>query len=116
MEHRRRVPRQPAGWFAKCVLEEDSEQPWSQCQVIDISTIGAGLEVHGMANRFLIGKVIVVEVTAPTDADFSARFIGEIKNAGEVPHGGIRIGIEFVGLSRTERSILDVFEQMQVSW
>jgi hypothetical protein len=115
-QHRRRVPRQSAGWFAKCSLEGDPEQRSTECRVIDISTIGAGVEVLGMVDRHLVGRRLIVEIQAPTGATFSVRFVGEIKNAGVVPHGGVRIGMLFVGLSETEQQILNLFEQMQVSW
>jgi len=113
---RRRVPRQAAGWFGKCVLEDDSEASWSECRVVDVSIIGAGLEVFGFVEHNLVGKRMVVEVQAPTGASVSIRFVGEITNAGVIPGGGVRLGMEFVGLSESERSILDMLEQMQVGW
>jgi hypothetical protein len=115
-QHRRRVPRQPAGWIAKCCLEGDPEQRWSECVVIDISTIGAGVEVFGRADHRLVGRRLIVEVHAPSGATFSVRFVGEIRNAGVVPGGGLRLGMQFVGLSKTEHSILDLLEQMEVRW
>jgi hypothetical protein len=113
---RRRVPRQPAGWFGKCRVEGESDSSWSECRVIDVSTVGAGVEILGVVGRSLVGERLVVEVQAPTGATFSVRFVGQVKNAGAVPQGGLRLGMEFVGLSRTERSILSLFEQMGVGW
>jgi hypothetical protein len=118
MQHRRRkVPRQAAGWFAKCRLESEPETTtWSHCQVLDVSTVGAGVEILGVVGHSLIGERLVVEVQAPTGATFSVRFVGMVMNAGAVPHGGVRLGLEFVGLSPTEVSILNLFEQMGVGW
>ncbi len=113
---RRRVPRQVAGWFGKCIVEDDPGASWSECRVIDISIIGAGLEVFGFVYSDLVGRRLTVEVQAPTGASVSVRFTGEIKNAGVVPNGGVRLGLEFLGLSESERSILDMLEQMQVAW
>ncbi|HUZ09892.1 MAG TPA: hypothetical protein VMU76_06975 [Acidimicrobiales bacterium] len=113
---RRRVPRQEAGWFGKCLVEDDPEAMWCECRVIDVSIIGAGLEVFGLAHGDLVGRRMVVEVQAPTGASVSVRFVGVINNAGVVPGGGVRFGMEFVGLSKSERSILNMLEQMQVAW
>jgi hypothetical protein len=113
---RRRVPRQPAGWFGTCTVEGDTDPSSFECRVIDVSTIGAGVEILGVVGRNLVGERLVVEVQALTRATFSVRFVGQVKNAGRVSHGGVRLGMEFVGLSRTERSILTVFEQTGVGW
>ena len=113
---RRRVPRQAAGWFGKCLVEDDPVASWAECRVIDVSIIGAGIEVFSLADRDLVGRRMTVEVQAPTGASVSIRFAGEIKNAGVVPHGGVRLGMEFLGLSESERSILNMLEQMQVAW
>ncbi len=113
---RRRVPRQDAGWFGKCLVEGDPGAAWYECRVIDVSIIGAGLEVFGVPDRDLIGRRMTVEVQAPTGASVSVRFVGVINNAGAVPGGGVRFGMEFAGLSKSERSILNMLEQMQVAW
>ena len=113
---RRRVPRQEAGWIGKCIVDDDPEAAWFECRVIDVSIIGAGVEVFGIQHHSLVGRRLAVEVGAPSGASVSVRFVGEIKNAGTVPQGGLRIGMEFVGLSESERSILNMLEQMQVGW
>ena len=113
---RRRVPRQAAGWFGKCIVDDDKSASWSECRVIDVSIIGAGIEVYGFVHHNLVGRHITVEVQAPTGASVSVRFTGEVMNAGDIPGGGVRLGLEFAGLSESERSILNMLERMEVGW
>jgi hypothetical protein len=42
--------------------------------------------------------------------------VGEIRYVVPSPGQGFRIGIQFAGLSETERSILDTFERMRLAW
>lgn len=113
---RRRVPRQAAGWPGRYKFESASDQPWGRCRVLDISVIGAGVEIFGEAPTEIVGTRLVVEVQTPAGASVSIRLVGETRNAGRGPEGGIRVGLEFVDLSATERSILDALERMQVVW
>ena len=113
---RRRVPRQPAGWFGKCIVEDDREASWCECRVIDVSIIGAGIEIYGFVHHDLIGRHVTVEVQAPTGASVSVRFTGEVTNAGAIPGGGVRLGMVFAGLSESEQSILNMLERMDVGW
>jgi hypothetical protein len=39
---------------------------------------------------------------------------GEVRNAKAGPDGIVRLGIEFVGLSETERSLVDLLERRDV--
>ena len=82
---RRRVPRQPAGWFGKCIVDDDKGASWSECRVIDVSIIGAGIELYGFVHRDLVGRHVTVEVQAPTGASVSVCFTGEVMNAGRGP-------------------------------
>ena len=43
IEHRRRVPRQPAGWRGLCLIAAESPVGWHDCRVVDISTLGLGI-------------------------------------------------------------------------
>ncbi len=53
---------------------------------------------------------------APTGASVIVQLTGQVKNTGPGNHGGTRVGLEFVDLSETERSILSVMELMKVVW
>lgn len=46
-EHlRRAVPRQPADWLGFFRFDNAHDEPWRACRVLDISSLGAGLEVY----------------------------------------------------------------------
>jgi len=77
---RRRVPRQPADWFGKCLIEEDAEAVWFECRVVDISILGAGVEVFGFAPRDLVGQRLIVEVQPPSATSLSVHLVGEVRN------------------------------------
>ena len=47
VERRRRVPRQAVRWSGKCLLEDEAGAGWAECQVLDISLIGVGIEIYG---------------------------------------------------------------------
>ena len=115
-EYRRRVPRQAAGWFGQCIVEDEPAAKWAECVVLDVSVIGAGVEVLGFARRDVVGRHVTVEVPAPEGASVSIRFTGEVGHAGVTSGGGLRIGLLFLGLSESERSILAMLEHMQVGW
>jgi hypothetical protein len=115
-ELRRRVPRHVTGWPAKCQFGDDPGSAWGECQVLDISILGAGLEIFELLRRDPVGREITVEAQTTVGGSVSIRFVGVIRNVRPGPQGGIRAGIEFLGLSETERTILDALEQMRVVW
>lgn len=55
----------------------------------------------------LIGRRVSVEVPAVGDS-VNIRFEGEVKHVARTTLRSIRIGIEFIHLSTTERAILEV--------
>ena len=113
MALRRRVPRQTTGWSGKCSFGD--EQDSHDCRVLDISVIGAGIEVFdGVPDP--IGSRLTVEVSTPAGASVSLRLVGEIKNVGPGRDGGTRVGIEFADLSATERSLLTLLGEMKMVW
>jgi hypothetical protein len=116
MLRRRRVPRQNANWFGKCLVHDDPEGPWYECRVVDISMLGAGVEIFGSSELDLVGGHLAVEVEPPDGRSFSIQFVGEIKNVGLGPRGRVRVGLEFVDLSDSERSIVTMLEQMHMGW
>jgi hypothetical protein len=115
MERRRRVPRQEADWFGRCVVADDPGASYD-CRVVDISMLGAGVEVFHFPPRDVLGRRLDVDVQPPASVSFSIHFVGEIRNAGTGPRGRVRLGLEFVDLSEDERSIVDMLERMRMTW
>jgi hypothetical protein len=114
-QQQRRVPRQPVGWSGKCVFSDDPAFDWAVCQVLDISILGAGIEIFGPIVDDVIGREITVQVLT-SNGSVSIRLVGIVRGVGPGPQGGIRAGIEFPGLSDSERTILDALERMKVVW
>lgn len=114
-EQRRRVPREPAGWPGSYRFDTDDGAA-GECRVIDISIIGAGVEVHGTLPDRVVGRRVVVEAQAPSGGSISLRITGECRYVSPGGAGGTRVGIEFTDLTETERSILAVLGKMQVVW
>jgi hypothetical protein len=120
-EFRRRVPRiATTSWSGRYIVEDDPESEWMECRVLDISVLGVGLELfpidsHDDAGQ-LVGHRLVVQVQAPVGESISVRLTGTVKNVGSGAEGGIRTGLEFVGLSDTEQAIVKVIEQLQAAW
>ncbi len=96
---------------------------WGACEILDISILGAGLELFEGAGHVLealryelIGHKVLVEVHTPAGASITLQMVGEIRYTTEGKQGGIRVGIQFNDLSETEQAILNVLEQMQAVW
>jgi hypothetical protein len=89
---------------------------WGACEVVDISVLGAGLELFKVGPLPLVGCQILVEVHTPAGASINVQMLGEIRYSIEGVHGGTRVGIEFANLSETEQRILQVLEHMRAVW
>jgi hypothetical protein len=112
MDHRRREPRQPAGWRGLCLIEGDSAFGWRECRVIDISILGLGMTLQYPRPSELVGRSLSVEVPALGDA-VKNRFEGHIRNAAAPIIGGpIRVGVEFAGLSPAERAMISLWSTL----
>lgn len=113
MENRRRAERQSALWMARCqVVGEDSDQ-WRECAIFDLSALGLGIDFpHPKASRLLNRRItVLIELGRSIDMTVS----GEVRNAEKGPDAIVRAGIEFVGLTDTERSVVGLLEQRAVS-
>jgi PilZ domain-containing protein len=116
-EHRRRLPRQPTDWSGRYTVEGADDRRWGSCFILDISVLGAGLELFGSPlDDSVIGHDLLVEVQTPAGASITVQIMGTIRYLAEGNRGGVRIGIEFQGLSKTESEILDVLENMRAVW
>lgn len=111
MEHRRRVSRQTTSWPALCHIEGESPSGWRDCEVIDISPLGLGVTLHHPQPWELVGRRISIDAPA-IGSSITLRLEGQIRNAAPSMEGGVRVGIEFVGLSPAEEAISVVLSRM----
>jgi hypothetical protein len=115
-QRRRRLPRESAGWPGRFRFDNQPAHSSADCRILDISLIGAGLELFGTLPGDCIGRGLSVEVETPAGASITLRLNGVVRNVGPGQEGGTRVGIEFTGLSETERSIIDVMGHMRIVW
>jgi hypothetical protein len=104
--NRRRAERQPAVWIGSCRVEGETAEPWRECGVFDFSKFGLGMDLRHPSD--LVGSRVSVRL--PVGASIEVIVSGEVRNAKPGPEGVVRVGIEFVGLSETERSMVDLLE------
>jgi PilZ domain len=117
VENRRRAERRSALWMGRCHIEDEPSDLWRECTVIDVSTLGVGIDLCHPDPVELLGlwqdgvlrlhaeRGITVRVEPSPSVDMTVA--GQVRNAGSKPDGTVRAGIEFVGLSETERSIVE---------
>jgi len=115
VEKRRRVPRQEAGWPGKCKLSEGADSVWRECQVLDISILGAGIQVS-QPLRGNLGQKIMVDAHPLDGESIGIQFIGTVRYVTPWSEMRFRVGIQFADLSERELSMLDALERMRVVW
>jgi hypothetical protein len=105
MEFRRRVPRQIADWVVHCRIDGVPVDGAKECRVLDISEYGVGILLRHPQDSELIGRHVSVE-TPKHSASVNIRLEGEVRNAVRTGGGFVRLGIEFVGLTELEQSVV----------
>ena len=105
MESRRRVPRHVAGWNGSCHIDGEPEDKHWECQVLDISELGTAILLEHPDGVLLVGRHISVKSpTASTSVNI--RLEGDVRNAVRVGDDAVRLGIEFVGLTELEQTVV----------
>ena len=77
---------------------------WRDCEVIDISMFGLGITLIHPQPWDLVHRRILVDMSAIGEA-VTIRLEGEIRDAAFTLEGDIKIGLEFTGLSKTEKAV-----------
>jgi hypothetical protein len=114
METRRSAPRHNAGWPGRYRFDNLVGGESHACLVVDISDRGAGLECFGPVPSYVVGIPLVVEIGSPIGTSVVIKMVGELRNASPGSRGGLRVGMEFLGLTPTECAILHALESMHV--
>jgi len=109
VENRRRVRRQAARWMGRCHIENEPSDLWRECAIIDVSTLGVGIDLWYPDPVELLGlwqdgelrldarRRITVQLQSGHSVYVPAE--GEVRNAGTAADGIVRAGIEFVGVT-----------------
>jgi hypothetical protein len=103
---RRSLPRQFANWSGTYVVESEQAKRWRDCRVVDISSLGVGLELSDPPPEAIEGQLIFVSV----------HMRGEIRNSRPANDGALRIGAQFVDLSDQDRAYLLELQGLNAAW
>jgi hypothetical protein len=91
---RRAAPRQPADWMAFYRLDNHDGEPWRSCRILDISPMGAGLELFGTDPAEPLEGMVTV----------SLELRGESRNVVRSKDGTTaRFGIQFPALTEAAK-------------
>jgi hypothetical protein len=107
-EHfRRAVPRQPADWFGFYRFDNDDNEPWRCCRVIDISPLGVGLELFATSPDEDLARPITVTI----------ELRGETRNVvpGDAGHT-TRLGVEFATPTEAAKRYMRSMSGVRSRW
>jgi hypothetical protein len=105
---RRAVPRQPADWFGFYRFDDAESDTWRCGRVVDISPLGAGLELFGtdIAEDQMEGPVTI-----------SLELRGTPRNiVSDAKLHSARVGVEFVELSLAAKRYLRTMNGLKSRW
>jgi hypothetical protein len=104
---RRAVPRQPADWFGFFRFDESENDAWHCCRVVDISPLGAGLELFGVVSEDHMEGPLTVSIElrgAPRNMTIDS----EARSA--------RVGVEFAELSESAKRYMKTLNGVRSRW
>ena len=104
---RRAVPRQPADWFGFYRFDDADDEPTRCCRVLDISPMGAGLELFATAPSENLNGLITVTV----------ELRGRTRNVviDKESHTA-RVGVEFSILKEAAKNYLRELSGFRSRW
>jgi hypothetical protein len=106
--------KQSADWFGSYRFEDDP-QIEGTCQIVDISQIGIGVELFGDTPFDPVRHRLAIDVQNPSGRSLRLHMEGQVRNITLGSNGGVRVGVEFGGLTEMEQAILSSLERMHVA-
>ena len=101
---KREAPRQVVHWEGEFTLEGERLALWRRCRLLAVSTSGSGLELLDVTPEEAIGKEITLAV----------KLRGTVQRASMTPKRLVRVGLQFVELTPTERMYLESLGEKQM--
>lgn len=101
----RREPRRAAVWQGTYELPAHPTMSPGECRVLDVSKTGAGLELFGPFPRWAVDEEVVVRLDLGEGVD-QYELRGRVRNSARTKFGFVRAGVEFVGFSPSEQTLL----------
>jgi hypothetical protein len=105
-QHMRRRARRAVRWQAQYMVASYAELGWFDCRVIDVSRMGAGLELSGPSPACDDWDLILQ--LRSSDEPFGFQLQGHVRNESPCDGGTLRVGIEFFDMTPGERGILSL--------
>jgi hypothetical protein len=104
---RRAVPRQPADWFGFFRFDDSDSDAWRCCRVVDISPLGAGLELFGVVSEDQMDGPITVSI----------ELRGTPRNMTiDAGAHSARVGVEFAELSESAKRYMKTLNGVRSRW
>jgi hypothetical protein len=103
---RRLLPRQFTDWHGRFMVEGDPDERWRACRVVDVSTLGAGLELFDITPEEMDGRSIILSV------DNEEEVRDEVADRAD----GLRVGIQFEDLTDDESAYVRSLVGLQAHW
>jgi len=104
---RRAAPRQPADWFGFYRFDDADDEPTRCCRVLDISPLGAGLELFATAPDENLSGLVTVSV------ELRGRARNVVRD--DATHTA-RVGVEFTVLTDEAKKYLRRLNGVQSRW
>jgi hypothetical protein len=104
---RRAVPRQPADWFGFFRFDDAESDAWRCCRVVDISPVGAGLELFGVRTEDLTGGPITISI--------ELRGMPRNMSVDDEGHSA-RVSIEFAEPSESAKRYMKMLNGVRSRW
>jgi hypothetical protein len=111
--------------MGRCHIEDEPSDLWRECAIIDISTLGVGIDLlhPGAVERLgtwqdeevRMRLNLHITVLLELGPSVAMTVAGLVRNAGSRPDGIVRVGIEFVRVTETERAIVELLESRAVT-
>jgi hypothetical protein len=104
---RRAVPRQPTDWFGFYKFDNVKDERWRACRVVDISPLGAGLELFETTpGENMDGRLI-----------FSIEMQGDTRDVViDKETNSARVGVEFPIPSASAKEYLRTISGVRSRW
>jgi hypothetical protein len=98
-------------WQGQYMVQGHAALGWFDCRVIDVSRLGAGLELEGPSPASGDRDLIVLLRLSGEARSLQLR--GHVRNESACDGGTLRVGIEFFDMTPIKRAILELALERQ---
>lgn len=104
---RRSVPRQTTDWFGRFRFDDTEDEPWRGCRVLDLSPLGAGLEIfETVPGEYMDGRLTV-----------SLELHGDPRNVVfDVENKTARVGMQFPAPTGAAKEYVRSLSDIRSRW